>query len=121
MLALGIPAQALGLPLLLFERLKFRSAIYPNLFISSGRGTLPEGSMGLSFRRRVVLGAGAILIASIGTIQGCSGADEPKLADAPPVQPEAPKEQPKIPGQKKAFTQVDGYSKYMSKGGQTVR
>jgi hypothetical protein len=122
MSALGNPAWAIGLSLQpTLERLEFRSAIYPSLFISSGRGILPEGSMGLCFRRWIVLAAGAILIASIGAIQGCSGADAPKLADAPPVETEAPKEPPKIPGQKKAFTKVDGYSKYMSKGGQTVR
>jgi len=77
--------------------------------------------MELRFRRWIVVGAGAILIASLGAFQGCSGADEPKLAEAPPAQQEAPKEPPKIPGQKKGFTQVDGYSKYMSKGGQTVK
>lgn len=72
-------------------------------------------------RRWAVAGMGAVLIAGLGVIPGCSGADQPKLADAPPTQPEPPKEPPKIPGQKKAFTEVDGYSKYMSKGGQTSK
>lgn len=75
--------------------------------------------MSSGLRRVVVMGAGALLVAAIGMIQGCSQADEPKLADAPAVQPGKATEPPKIPGQKKAFTETSGYSKYMSKGGQT--
>jgi hypothetical protein len=54
----------------------------------------------------------------MGMISGCNTADQPKLADAPPLPPQPATEPPKIPGQKKAFTQIEGYSKYMSKGGQ---
>lgn len=60
--------------------------------------------------------ANSVIVA--GTLSGCTGADNPKLADVPAVQPSAPTEPPKIPGQAKPFTKVDGYSKYMSKGGQ---
>jgi hypothetical protein len=55
----------------------------------------------------------------LGAVAGCNTADQPKLESVPPVQPSAATEPPKIPGQKKAFTQQEGYSKYMSKGGQT--
>lgn len=72
-------------------------------------------------RRWAIVGSVALLVAVVGMVQGCTQADQPKLADAPAIQPEPPKEPPKIPGQKKPFTQVEGYSKYMSKGGQTSR
>jgi hypothetical protein len=61
----------------------------------------------------------AFSIPILGTFGGCSTADQPKLESVPPVQPSAATEPPKIPGQTKAFTKQEGYSKYMSKGGQT--
>jgi hypothetical protein len=60
----------------------------------------------------------AVFVPLIGLISGCTGADEPKLADAPAVDTSKPKEQAKIPGQKKAFADQPDYQKYMStKGG----
>jgi hypothetical protein len=69
----------------------------------------------------VLTGFVTLTVPLLGAVGGCSQADQPKLADAPAIQPGPATEPPKIPGQKKAFTQVDGYSKYMSKGGQTAQ
>jgi hypothetical protein len=68
----------------------------------------------IKLRRCVIIG----IVVVGGMISGCNTADQPKLAEAPPNPPQPATEPPKIPGQKKAFTQIDGYSKYMSKGGQ---
>jgi hypothetical protein len=75
--------------------------------------------MGERCHRWVLTGLVTLAVPFFGAVGGCSQADQPKLADAPAIQPAPATEPPKIPGQKKAFTQVDGYSKYMSKGGQT--
>jgi hypothetical protein len=75
--------------------------------------------MAKSCPRWVLTGLVAVAIPLMGSVSGCSQADQPKLADAPPVQPQKAVEPPKIPGVTKPFTKVDGYSKYMSKGGQT--
>ncbi len=75
--------------------------------------------MGKSCHRWILTGVVAIVVPCMGVVGGCSQEDQPKLADAPAVQPSPPKEQPKIPGQKKAFMDQPGYAKYMSKGGQT--
>jgi hypothetical protein len=69
--------------------------------------------------RLTLAGIVALSAPILGAVVGCNNADQPKLADAPPVQPSPAAEPPKIPGQAKPFTKVDGYSKYMSKGGQS--
>ena len=74
----------------------------------------------LKKRNRLIrAGIVGLSVPILGTVVGCSTADQPKLESVPPVQPSAATEPPKIPGQNKAFTQQEGYSKYMSKGGQT--
>ncbi len=68
-------------------------------------------------RRGGLSGLVALSIPVLGTMGGCTGADQPKLADAPAIAPGPATEPPKIPGQKKAFTETPGYSKYMDRSG----
>jgi len=69
--------------------------------------------------RLIRAGIAGLSVPLLGVVVGCNTADQPKLENVPPVQPSAATEPPKIPGKPKAFTKQEGYSKYMSKGGQT--
>jgi len=78
-----------------------------------------EAAMSKWVRMGTLAGLVALSIPVLGSLGGCTGADQPKLADAPKFDPGPPQPPPKIPGQKKAFTEVPGYSKYMSGPGTT--
>jgi hypothetical protein len=68
-----------------------------------------------SLRARLPIGVALLVLA--GLMVGCNNADQPKLAEAPAIDPGPPKEPPKIPGQKKPYQATEGYAKYMSGGG----
>jgi len=70
-------------------------------------------------RDLLVTGAVAASICVLATMGGCSQADDVKVVDAPPVDTRTPQEPPKIPTQKKAFTESDMYRKYMGGGGRS--
>jgi len=65
------------------------------------------------------MGIVGLSVSILGAVVGCNTADQPKLENVPAVQPSVATEPPKIPGRSTPFTKQEGYSKYMSKGGQT--
>jgi len=67
--------------------------------------------------RRAILAVAAAPLA--GLLAGCSGADNPKIADAPTYTPPAKPEPPQpIPGRKEQYGSSDRYQKSMERGAQ---
>jgi len=63
----------------------------------------------------------AALIAPVGVIVGCSGADNPKLAAAPTFVPPTNPEPPKIPGRRQPHFANPKYLQFMEKQAQQQR
>jgi hypothetical protein len=83
------------------------------LYTGSATDPAVEELMAKWFRRWGISGLVALVIPVLGTFGGCTGADQPKLADAPKFDPGPPQEPPKIPGRTKSFTDNSIYTKYM--------
>ena len=66
-------------------------------------------------RRLVMMGA---LVPLAGFVAGCTGADNPKIVEAPAYTPPANPEPPKIPGRTETYGANERYQKAMERQSQ---